>query len=101
MNKENFQSIIDKAYDEYVSQYLGHEDVPGKEVFLHEIKTNIEFSARQGLNIEERELSLEERIKLFVQENGGSYPMDAETMDKYSTPRTIQIVNYKNRTVEL
>ena len=62
MNKDQ---IIDEVYNKYLTRYMGYEDVPSKELFLFEIKNNPEFSEKWGLKIEERELSLEERVDLM------------------------------------
>ena len=55
------EEIINQAYEDYCDHFLGYDDIPIQEVFLHECKTNPEFSEMWGLQIEERELSLEER----------------------------------------
>ena len=68
MNKEQ---IIDEAYENYrkkeferiMSQNHG-EYLMGKEEFINKCKTDSEFSEKWGLKIEERELSLEERMVL-------------------------------------
>lgn len=69
MNKEQ---IIDEAYvnfEKWYNEHSGKEDytgyyVPTKEEFIRLIKTNPKFSEKLGLTIEERELSLEERMDL-------------------------------------
>jgi len=62
-------NVIDEVYKKYTDKYIGYEDVPIKELFIHEIKTNREFSEKWGLKIEERELSLEERYHLWFNNN--------------------------------
>jgi hypothetical protein len=64
MSKERFSQIIDDVYQKYTTKYMGHEDIPSKDLFLFEIKKNKEFSERWGLGIEERNLNLDERAKL-------------------------------------
>ena len=78
MNNEQ-QQIIDKVYENWKSrdQDFWEEQVDGmftselgeevvdrisKECFVNKCKTDTEFSKKWGLIIEERELSLEERI---------------------------------------
>ena len=114
MNNENYNHIIDKAYDDYMSEYLGHEDVPTKEVFVHEIKTNPKFSERWGLKIEERELSLNDRILEFAKRNldpsefrrGGNYgtvipkEITLEVLNNHNIPTKLITVSYKNKTIE-
>ena len=60
MNKEQ-EELVGEVYDKYTNKYVGYDDVPSKELFLFEIKTNTEFSEKWGLTIEERELSLDEK----------------------------------------
>jgi hypothetical protein len=67
MSKERYNEIIDEVYDKYTTKYVGYDDVPSKELFLFEIRTNKEFSERWELKIEERELSYSEREELFNQ----------------------------------
>ena len=67
MNKEKYNEIIDEVYDKYTTKYVGYDDVPSKELFLFEIRTNKEFSEKWGLKIEERSLSYSEREELFNQ----------------------------------
>ena len=75
MNKEKYNQIIDKAYENYSSkqneywkkwltdesQIKKFDDGLSKEEFVNKIKTDNEFSERWGLKIEERELSLDEK----------------------------------------
>lgn len=85
MNNEQ-QQIINEAYENYCkgywelswlqdkifngSSYYEHDSEEynfeeySKEEFIDRCKTNLEFSEKWGLRIEERELSLEEREKL-------------------------------------
>jgi len=64
MSKETYQKIFDEAYENYSDNFLGYDDIPIKEVFILECKTNSKFSERWGLKIEERDLNLDERAKL-------------------------------------
>ena len=91
MNKERYNQIIDSTYKSYLrkaknqttedlfgSMIKGDEIIHGmleahtrdfipytREEFINKIKTDKEFSERWGLKIEERELSLEERVDYF------------------------------------
>lgn len=91
MSKERYNQIIDEAYENYHQTTLFSSDptylkpIPGfntktgketigarqymKEEFINQCKTDIEFSEKWGLKIEERELSLEERLELWFQKN--------------------------------
>ena len=72
MNKEQ-EELVDEVYDKYITKYMGHEDIPSKDLFIFEIKTNPDFSEKWGLKIEERELSLEERIRIYALKEGQTY----------------------------
>ena len=69
MNKE-LQEIIDEVYHRYcISQEILmeldiHNELLTQEEFINKCKTNPEFSEKWGLKIEERELSLEERLEI-------------------------------------
>jgi len=63
MSKEQ-EELVDEVYNKYTNKYVGYEDIPSKDLFIFEIKTNPEFSEKWGITIEERELSLEERMGL-------------------------------------
>lgn len=67
MNKERYDQIINKAYDNYYNYFSGYEDIPNKELFLMECRRNKNFSEKWGLNIEEHELNINERLWLFKQ----------------------------------
>ncbi len=75
MNKEQ---IINEVYENYTQTKIiktdggethispiGHYNGMTKEQFINKCKTDPEFSERWGLKIEERELSLEERIEIL------------------------------------
>jgi hypothetical protein len=86
------QELLDEAYKNYVKWWEESDDscnlteeqyskwlklVDGglqwapltKEEFINKCKTNLEFSEKWGLKIEERELSLEERQDLYFKLN--------------------------------
>ena len=79
MSKERYNEIIDDAYTNYIYKQpylpiagnnvgkLGSYKNPilSKEEFINKIKTDDEFSEKSSLQIEERELSRDERIDLY------------------------------------
>jgi hypothetical protein len=77
-----------------------------KEEFIDRIKTNSEFSERWGLKIEERELSDDERIKLFTKiTNPKGYEGKIEnTVQELLTmnniPTKLITITYNNKTIE-
>ena len=72
MNKERFSQIVDEVYQKYTIKYMGHEDIPSKDLFLFEIKKNKEFSERWGLKIEEKKLDRDDRYGLMLKITGHS-----------------------------
>ena len=86
MNKERYNQIIDEVYENFIDKTKGlnlnleiNKDIIvvegpiyhatprllSQEEFINKCKTDPEFSETWGLKIEERELSLEERKKLY------------------------------------
>jgi hypothetical protein len=107
MNKERFSQIIDEVYQKYTTKYMGHEDIPSKDLFLFEIKKNKEFSERWGLKTEEQELSLVERREIAKDKLGQMEWADViklahykETYDKYNIPKKLITLTYNNEILE-
>ena len=102
MNKQRYNQIIDKVYNKYLTKYVGYDDVPSKELFLFEIKNNTEFSERWGLKIEERELSENERYKIF-DERGYEFRMNnwskEEQYDKANIPTKLITLEYNQEKI--
>jgi len=85
MTDTRYTVYIDKAYSNYVNKC--NEDKWMKEIvlnlpfpnksyglfsheeFINKCKTNPEFSEKWGLNIDERELSLDERVEHYCSQN--------------------------------
>ena len=77
MNKERYNQIIDETYKNFKNSFPMKKSNPPKdyinskgqlltkEEFIDKCKTDTEFSEKWGLVIEERELSLEERLDLL------------------------------------
>jgi hypothetical protein len=114
MNKERFSQIVDEVYANYVAKYVGHEDIPSKDLFLFEIKKNKEFSKRWGLKIEDRELSLKERcdeyIKINPQETNdgvlnykwiGDNLCTHEDYNKWNMPTKLITMTYNSEKIEI
>jgi hypothetical protein len=102
MSKERFYQIIDEVYNKYLTKYVGYDDVPSKELFLFEIKNNTEFSEKWGLKIEERELSENERYKIF-DERGYEFRMNnwskEEQYDKANIPTKLITLEYNQEKI--
>ena len=102
MNKEQ---IIDEAYvnfEKWYNEHSGKEDytgyyVPTKEEFIRLIKTNPKFSEKWGLKIEERELSLEERKRIYEME----YTNDIEVENNHWLESKLKTRNIPTRLITL
>ena len=97
MNNERYNQIIDEVYNKYTTKYMGYDDVPSKELFLFEIKNNPEFSEKWGLKIEERELSLEERKRIYEME----YTNDIEVENNHWLESKLKTRNIPTRLITL
>ena len=119
MNNERYNQIIDEAYENYAYSHWTPPENPNskllapqlwsvipmqhnKEFFIHEIKTNPKFSKKWGLKIEERELNLEERSKIWNETHnpvGNIY-----THNQYNDnniPTKLIKVTYKDEKIEV
>ena len=82
MSKEKYNQIIDEAHENYSKEYEKDNSIgmcllykrldgkktyrkPDKEMFVGLCNHDKTFSEKWGLKIEERELSLEERVDIF------------------------------------
>jgi hypothetical protein len=131
MSKEQ-QELLDKAYDKYQSQTWFHIDdlaslkesdgmnmstgerkkvyrQYAQEEFINKCKTDTEFSERWGLKIEERELSVIERI--VIAENSteiipgfdSHFDTDEDVhkvLDTWNTPTKLITITYNDKTIE-
>jgi hypothetical protein len=110
MSKEQ---IIDEVYKNYLNEWT-FEKYPNdgsvysvepikvkehsKEQFVYRCKTNTEFSEKWGLKIEERELSLQERIRM-----GQFEFMEAVTdtrCDEQNIPTKLITLTYNKEKIE-
>ena len=121
MNKEQ-QELLDDAYENYwnshpdadkIFQYEGSSIVTRRmteDEFVDMVKTDIEFSEKWGLKIDERELSLEERKEIMVKNKLDEVTINMffnKTLDKpkqdmyeNSIPTKLITVTYNNKTIE-
>lgn len=118
MNNERYNQIIDEVYENYLGggdikwlkprEYdtpMGKINVPtpySKEELVEKCKTDSEFSEKLGLKVEERELSLEERSKIWNETHnpvGNIY-----THNQYNEneiPSIVITVTYKDEKIEV
>lgn len=92
MSKERYNQIIDEVYENYQKEMLYHPEENWldngvgeksyrqltQEEFINKCKTDNEFSERWGLEIEERELSWENRRDLLTPNQ-----YDGTSLNKY------------------
>jgi hypothetical protein len=119
MNKERYNQIIDEAYENYTTYMNSNwmetrwnktwisddgKSVNGrrykKEEFIDKCKTDLDLSERWGLKIEERELSLEERVKIS-QISGINRESTFRVLDEHNVPTKLIILTYNNETIEV
>ena len=122
---EKFNQIIDEAYKSYQKEinrrlenwisiqegdiYEGTSlDDSGRiwtqEEFINKCKTDLDFSKKWGLTIEERELTPEERIELAGGKIQDKYPalveMSLIVCDERDIPTKLITLTYKNEKIE-
>ena len=114
MNKEQ-QELLDEAYENYKNKteiMMGHGfhgTLLSKEEFIDKCKTDTEFSERWGLTIEEREMSLEERMdlinKMLLRSYSGWQNWSVEEMENrmnndWNIPTKLITITYNDKTIE-
>jgi hypothetical protein len=119
MNKEQ-QELLNEAYENYRNAFVEghiHEELDkclSQEEFIEEIKTDKDFSEKWGLKIEERELSLNDRILEFAKRDldpsefrrGGDYgtvipeEKTLKVLDRHSIPTKLITITYNDKTIE-
>ena len=105
MDKERYNQIIDDVYknfEEWYNEHSGKEDytgyyVPTKEEFIRIVKTDLEFSEKWGLKIEEKELSLEERKRIYEME----YTNDIEVENNHWLESKLKTRNIPTKKITL
>jgi hypothetical protein len=108
MNKEQ-QGLLDEVYENYKNKteiMMGHGfhgTLLSQEEFINKIKTDPEFSKTWGLKIEERELSLEERVTHYETTLGRLHfiPPTTDMLDKENIPTKLITITYNDKTIEI
>jgi hypothetical protein len=123
MSKEQ-QELLDEAHNNYLNKCLdkkwmkenvffdgsSNHHLYLQEEFINKCKTNPEFSEKWGLTIEERELSLDERLE-WVKTNVsnvevGGFVNNDEYMHKWietlsdNIPTKLITITYNDKTIE-
>jgi hypothetical protein len=120
MNKEQ-QELLNEAYKNYSKKMMYHpvenwlDDGNGEktyrqlsqEEFIYDCKTDLEFSQRWGLKIEERELSLEERMGLCKEKWDYSWNRTINLEDiewrmnnEWNIPTKLITIKYNDKKIE-
>jgi len=115
MNKEQ---IIDEVYNKWIKYSWNNRIYPNqndKDIFIDRIKTEPDFSIHWGLNIEEKELRLEERSELFRNtyskksvDDFAPSGMEIQSIkhqlntryDNANIPTKLIIIKYNDKTIE-
>ena len=131
MNEEKYNQIIDEAYENYSKEYEKDNSIgmcllvarmdgkrtyrkPNKEMFVDLCTSDKTFSEKWGLKIEERELSLRERVDIFnslmIKEEirtqiatvdvNETYWEKSLNETKHNIPTKIITLEYNNETIE-
>ena len=106
MNSEKYNQIIDEVYKNYLSKINNGRIYPNsftQEEFINKCKTDTDFSEKWGLKIEERELSLEERVDYKKKRDGIARtfaPYTHQMLDGSNIPTKQITITYNNETIE-
>ena len=112
MNKEQ-QELVDEVYKNYFIKKSSETGpvgiagiIPTKEEFIYDCKTDLEFSEKWGLKIEERELSLEERMGLCKEKWDYSWNRTINLEDiewrmnnEWNIPTKLITITYNDKTI--
>ena len=83
---------------------IAQQELLSQEEFINKCKTDSEFSERWGLKIEERELSLKERLNLVStiigEEKIRTYEDNLERVDKLNIPTKLITITYNGTKIE-
>jgi len=118
MSSERYNQIINEAYENYRISYKdGHEFYEDEEIkrsftqeeFINKCKTDQEFSETWGLKIEERELSLEERMDLSREkrryswnwQNWSEEEMEWRMNNDWKIPTRLITLTHNNEKIEI
>jgi len=99
MDKERYNQIIDEVYEKYhqENKHVMYLTFLLREEFINKCKTDSEFSKKWGLKIEERELSLEERKRIYEME----YTNDIEVENNHWLESKLKTRNIPTKQITL
>ena len=112
MNKE-LQELLDEVYSKYEDSHRNfdlngrYHSTPmehSKESFIDKCKMDPNFSQKWRLKIEERELGLEERVKIwdekYLKDVLPENSMDNLDLDGDNIPRKLITIKYNDKKIE-
>jgi hypothetical protein len=105
---EKFNQIIDEVYKNYLSKINNGRIYPNsftQEEFINKCKTDLDFSQKWGLKIEERVLSTQERNEWYQIHRNGNNPLTKSDwkffeLDQQNIPTKVITLIYQNETIE-
>ena len=127
MNNEKMNQIIDEAYENYSKEYEKDNSIgstllvrrldgksvyrkPDKQMFIDLCTYDKTFSEKWGLKIKERELSLEDRVRIYALKEGQTYEQFVtnwntdvqwnEDLNDADIPTKLITITYNNETIE-
>ena len=107
MNNEQEQIMMEayRQYSEMSARKLFKSNT--YQEFINKCKTDSKFAENWGLKIEERELSLEERVRIYgvdkIQTNDAGYYEHSYTqfkVDEAKIPTKLITITYNDKTIE-
>jgi hypothetical protein len=120
MSKERYNQIIDDTYKNYLIEdvkvlpNMSKEKMTemgfrlSKDEFINKCKNDQEFSEKWGLKIEERELSLEERMQIWNEHIKGLFIMliwghdktQEESLNEHNIPNKQITLTYQDEKIQ-
>jgi hypothetical protein len=108
---------LDKAYENYSKEYEKDNSIgmcllvarldgkktyrkPEKEMFVGLCTSDKTFSEKWGLNIEERELSLEDRCGIQINRNDYQSYYTKDELDENNIPTKLITITYNDKTIK-
>ena len=116
MSKERYNQIIDETHDNYLKNCLNTKWMKEnfffdgssnhhyylRDEFVNKCKIDQEFSERWGLKIEERELSIQERLDIYDPVQGLYYvDLDIQDLDILNIPTKQTTLTYNGEKIEV
>lgn len=108
MEEGSYDEILKEAYVDYLSNFIGYDDVPSIFWVEDNSKNNQIFRDRWGIIIDDKNIDLSDRISM-ASKNINFNPLDfgigdeshefaQNVCDEYNIPRKISIIYYRGKT---